>query len=485
MPLSENVSMESGLPAKFAANAEIENGQAIAAVMDVRSLEQAANFSKEIAQEEKRDRWDWFLTVLIVAGFVFLAYGVYRSAAFDPLWLAAEEHQWSRFIVRPAILWAIMGTILLGFRTIFWIRYRPFPSADFQNAPSLTIIIPAYNEGSMVSKSIESAVLAVYPKDRLEVLVIDDGSTDDTWKYIQRAVDKYPGRLTPIRFPKNRGKRDALAEGFSKAKGEIVVTIDSDSVIDPRALLAIAGPFRNPKVGAVAGRVAVYNRRHGLIPRMLHVRYILSFDLLRAVESSYQTVYCCPGALTAYRTSVVREVLEGWSTQTFWGVPCTYGEDRALTNFILEAGFHTVYQRTATVHTVAPETYGKLCKMFLRWDRSYIREEIRFQSIVWKRPLTSRCIALCDRLITNFRYPVNYAVLFLMIFLVFSKPLLMLRLLSAIGIFAFFNMLYFLRSERSADFLYGIIYAYFGFFTLFWVFPYALLTIRARSWLTR
>lgn len=477
--------MESGLPAKFAANAEIENGQAIAAVMDVRSLEQAANFSKEIAQEEKRDRWDWFLTVLIVAGFVFLAYGVYRSAAFDPLWLAAEEHQWSRFIVRPAILWAIMGTILLGFRTIFWIRYRPFPSADFQNAPSLTIIIPAYNEGSMVSKSIESAVLAVYPKDRLEVLVIDDGSTDDTWKYIQRAVDKYPGRLTPIRFPKNRGKRDALAEGFSKAKGEIVVTIDSDSVIDPRALLAIAGPFRNPKVGAVAGRVAVYNRRHGLIPRMLHVRYILSFDLLRAVESSYQTVYCCPGALTAYRTSVVREVLEGWSTQTFWGVPCTYGEDRALTNFILEAGFHTVYQRTATVHTVAPETYGKLCKMFLRWDRSYIREEIRFQSIVWKRPLTSRCIALCDRLITNFRYPVNYAVLFLMIFLVFSKPLLMLRLLSAIGIFAFFNMLYFLRSERSADFLYGIIYAYFGFFTLFWVFPYALLTIRARSWLTR
>lgn len=477
--------MESGLPAKFAANAEIENGQAIAAVMDVRSLEQAENFSREIAQEEKRDRWDWFLTVLIVAGFIFLAYGVYRSAAFDPLWLAAEEHQWSRFIVGPAILWAIMGTILLGFRTIFWIRYRPFPSADFQNAPSLTIIIPAYNEGSMVSKSIESAVLAVYPKDRLEVLVIDDGSTDDTWKYIQRAVDKYPGRLTPIRFPKNRGKRDALAEGFSKAKGEIVVTIDSDSVIDPRALLAIAGPFRNPKVGAVAGRVAVYNRRHGLIPRMLHVRYILSFDLLRAVESSYQTVYCCPGALTAYRTSVVREVLEGWSTQTFWGVPCTYGEDRALTNFILEAGFHTVYQRTATVHTVAPETYGKLCKMFLRWDRSYIREEIRFQSIVWKRPLTSRCIALCDRLITNFRYPVNYAVLFLMIFLVFSKPLLMLRLLSAIGIFAFFNMLYFLRSERSADFLYGIIYAYFGFFTLFWVFPYALLTIRARSWLTR
>ncbi|HEV2289550.1 MAG TPA: glycosyltransferase family 2 protein [Candidatus Acidoferrales bacterium] len=470
---------------KLAADAEIEREPVTVAEMDPLSLAQAEAFSKEIAREERRDRWDWFLTALIVAGFIFLAYEVYRSAAFDPLWLAAEEHQWSRFIVHPALLWAIMGTILLGFRTIFWIRYRPFPSANFENAPSLTVIIPAYNEGAMVLKSIESAVLAVYPKDRLEILVIDDGSADDTWEYIKRATEKFPDRLTPIRFSKNRGKRDALAEGFSRAKGEIVVTVDSDSVIDPRALLAIAGPFRNPQIGAVAGRVAVYNRRHGLIPRMLHVRYILSFDLLRAVESSYQTVYCCPGALTAYRTSVVREVLERWSTQTFWGVPCTYGEDRALTNYILEAGFHTVYQRTATVHTVAPETYGKLCKMFLRWDRSYIREEIRFQSIVWKRPLTSRCIALCDRLITNLRYPVNYAILFLMIFLVFGKPLLMLRLFSAIGIFAFFNMLYFLRSERSADFLYGILYAYFGFFTLFWIFPYALLTLRARSWLTR
>jgi hyaluronan synthase len=166
-------------------------------------------------------------------------------------------------------------------------------------------------------------------------------------------------------------------------------------------------------------------------------------------------------------------------------VPCTYGEDRALTNFILEAGFHTVYQRTAVVHTVAPETYGKLCKMFLRWDRSYIREEIRFQSIVWKRPLVPRCIALCERLITNLRYPVNYAVLFLLVYLAFGKPFMILRLLTVIGLMSFFNMLYFLRSERSMDFLYGILYAYFGFFTLFWIFPYAFFTIRARSWLTR
>ncbi|MHB8525531.1 MAG: glycosyltransferase family 2 protein [Candidatus Acidiferrales bacterium] len=476
---------ESGPRAKFAVEPEIGDNPVLAGTLDPRLIENADSFSREIAQEEARDHWDWILTGVIVLGFALLVYEVYHYAAFDPLLNAAEEHRWARFIVRPTMLWTIMGTVLLGFRTIFWLRYRPFPSASFENAPRITVIIPAYNEGEMVMKSIASVALAAYPAERLEILVIDDGSTDDTWSYIERTAAQFPGRVTPIRFAKNRGKREALAEGFVKASGEIVVTIDSDSAIEPRALLAIAGPFRDPKIGAVAGKVAVYNRRHGIIPRMLHVRYILSFDLLRAVESSYRTVYCCPGALTGYRTSVVRSVLERWSAQTFWGVPCTYGEDRALTNFILEAGFHTVYQRSAVVHTIAPETYGKLCKMFLRWDRSYIREEIRFQSIVWKRPLVPRCIALCDRLITNLRYPVNYSALFLLIYLAFGKPFMVLRLLTVIGVMSFFNMLYFLRSERSMDFLYGILYAYFGFFTLFWIFPYAFFTLRSRSWLTR
>ncbi|HEV2489723.1 MAG TPA: glycosyltransferase [Candidatus Acidoferrales bacterium] len=477
--------METGSHSKFGAPADLGNSQYVTAALDPASLEHLRAFPRDLAHEESRDRWDGLLGTVIVLGFFVVVFEVYRLAAFDPVVAAAEQHQWMKFITRPSILWTIMGTILLGFRTIFWFRYRPFPSATLDDAPSLTVIIPAFNEGAMVMKSIESAALAVYPRDRLEILVVDDGSTDDTWKFIQRAAARFPGRVTPIRFLQNRGKRDALAEGFRRAHGDIVVTVDSDSVVEPRALLAAAGPFRDPEVGAVAGKVAVYNRRHGIIPRMLHVRYILSFDLLRAVESSYRTVYCCPGALTAYRTSVIRRVLKRWSTQTFWGVPCTYGEDRALTNFILEAGFHTVYQRSAVVHTVAPETYSKLCKMFLRWDRSYIREEIRFQSIVWKRPLGARCIALCERLITNFRYPVNYAALFLLAYLVFGKPVIFLRLIAVIGVMSFFNMLYYLRSERSMDFLYGVLYSYFAFFALFWIFPYAFMTLRARSWLTR
>jgi hyaluronan synthase len=427
----------------------------------------------------------WIIRITIIICLLFISYKSLTGAIFEPVYFAIKSAQWSRIIVRPSLLWIIMGILLLTFRTILWILYRPFPSLEPQEAPFLTVIIPAYNEGAMVRKAIDSVANDTYPLERLEILAVDDGSKDDTWQHIHRAALKYPSLVTAIRFPENRGKRAALEEGFRRARGEIVVTIDSDSVIEKGTLLSIAGPFLNPKVGAVAGKVAVYNRYQGLIPRMLHVRFILSFDFLRATQSVYGTVYCCPGALSAYRVSVVRDVLEEWMNQTFLGTKCTYGEDRALTNLILSRGFNAVYQRTAVVHTVVPWTYEKLYKMYLRWDRSYIREEIVFARIVWKRPLVICIIALWDKLMTNLRYPVGYASLVMLIILSLSDPLTIFRLLFAMGLISFFNMLYYLHSEHSWDFVYGILYAYFSFFALIWVFPYAAATVRSRSWMTR
>src|SRR5512135_2885715 len=402
--------------------------------------------SDRIAPDSQKT--DWALRLLIVLCLCSLVYFSVSSEIFQPMLHAVQKRHWGRFFVRPSMLWALMGTVMLGFRTLLWFRYRSYKPADIPNAPSLTVIIPAYNEGAMVGKSVTSVVSANYPPDRLEIIVVDDGSTDDTWTHIERVAARYPDLVTKIRFPKNRGKRAALAEGFLRARGEVVVTIDSDSVINKETLLAIAGPFRNPRVGAVAGKVLVYNRRSGLIPRMLHVRYILSFDFLRAVQSTYRTVYCCPGALSAYRTAAVLQVLDAWKNQTFLGVPCTYGEDRSMTNFMLSLGYDVVYQRTAVVHTKVPETYSKLCRMFLRWDRSYVKEEIRFARIVWSRPPLPRLIALFDGLITNLRYPVGYLVLAMLVFMTVNDPLTIPRLLVSIGFMSFLNVLYYLRSER-------------------------------------
>jgi len=429
--------------------------------------------------------WDWLLRGAIVTGLLIILHASISGRIFSPLLKRVELEGLLAIILQPSALWMTMGTLLLIYRTILWFRYRPFASATMEDAPTLTVVIPAYNEGQMVSKSIDSVAAAHYPKDRLEIFVIDDGSRDDTWIHIQAAAARHSDVVTALQFKQNRGKREALATAFRQAKGEIVVTIDSDSVIESGTLLAMAGPFRDPKIGSVAGKVAVYNRKQGIIPRMLHVRFILSFDFLRAAESTFGNVYCTPGALSAYRTSVVREVLEPWLNQTFLGVRSTYGEDRAMTNFVFERGYDSVYQNSAVVHTIVPTTYTKLCKMYLRWERSYIREDLHFFTILWKRPLKARIIAIIDKTITNLRYPVTYVVLSGIVFFAFQHPAVLLRMLFVIGAASLFYSLYYLRSERSLDLIYGVLYAYFSLVALTWIFPFAAVTVRARSWMTR
>jgi len=431
------------------------------------------------------DAWDIFLRIVILLFLGLILYASIVSYAFEPVANMIERHEWSGFIVRPSALWMIMGMLLLLFRTLLWYRYHPAAPVTMDTAPFLTVVIPAYNEGAMVAQTIDSVAAAIYPRNRIEVIAVDDGSRDDTWHHIQQAAARHPNLVTAVHFEQNRGKRAALETGFRRARGEIVVTIDSDSVIERGTLLAIAGPFRDPKVGAVAGKVCVHNRHAGLIPRMLHVRFVLSFDFLRATQSVFRTVYCTPGALSAYRTEVVQRVLDRWVNQTFMGVRSDIGEDRSMTNFILEQGYDTVYQRSAVVQTIAPTSYSQLCKMYLRWDRSFLREELRFARIVWLRPWRWRLIALTDTLITNLRYPIIYAALGLLLVGIVEDPEVLLRVLLVIGLMSLLYTLYYLRSERSLDFVYGIAYSYFAFFALTWIFPYAVLSMRKRGWLTR
>jgi hyaluronan synthase len=181
----------------------------------------------------------------------------------------------------------------------------------------------------------------------------------------------------------------------------------------------------------------------------------------------------------------VRTVLEPWLKQRFLGAQATVGEDRALTNDIMRLGYDSIYQRTAVVLTIVPTTYKKLSRMLLRWNRSFIREELRFALIVWKRPLHARLIALFDSIITDLRYPVAYLTLILLGTAFLHDMRVLPRVLVAIGVISFFYSLYYLRSERSFNIVYGVLYEYFSFFLLFWIFPWALVSVRARGWMTR
>ena len=433
-----------------------------------------------------RDLFDALLITAIVAGLLVLFYLAFATPLLESLTTEIKRGNWQSLLMRPTFLWLCMGLILLSIRTFLWLTYRPVAFCPDDQLPFITVIIPAYNEGPMVERAIESVARSDYPRERLEIIAVDDGSADTTWRYMQTAARRHPGLIATLQFAENRGKRAALAEGFRRAGGSIVVTMDSDSILQRQALRALVAPFVSSRVGAVAGHVAVLNRRASLLTRMLQVRFVLGFDFLRSAQSTYGTVYCCPGALSAYRIDAVRTVLERWQNQTFLGVPCTYGEDRALTNMLLEQGYDSVYQCNAVVHTIVPESYTRTCKMLLRWTRSYIREETHFLArVVWKRPRIKRTFALAESIVANLRYPVGYAAIVLWLFRTYHDPHTVVRMLFAVGAAACFYSLYYLRTERSWNFVYGILYAYFSLFCLTWIFPYALATVKARGWLTR
>lgn len=211
----------------------------------------------------------------------------------------------------------------------------------------------------------------------------------------------------------------------------------------------------------MSGKVAVHNLEQGLIPRMLQFTYMLSFDFPRAAEPQFHTVFCSLGAA------------------------CTFGEDRALAKHLLAQGYDSVYQSNAVVRTLVPTTYVKLCKMFLRWNRSFVREELRLALILWRRPLKYRLIVLWDKITTNVRYPRQWVGLGAILFLVAQNPLRLPLLLGSIAIASLPFMLFYLRSDRSWIALHGLPYAFFSFLALPRILPYALLTLRSRSWLTR
>lgn len=426
------------------------------------------------------------ISVLLTVGSFIIASIYYGS--FIRLWeITVSKGKVFSFFTYASISYSLITLMYLGFRTFLWLVYKPYTLKTENNLPFVSIIIPAYNEGSLVEKAIKAAVESGYPQNKLEVICVDDGSKDDTFLYMQKARARYPDNITLIKLPHNMGKRHALYNGFKNAKGDIFITIDSDSIIEKGSINNIIAPFlENKQIGAVAGNVKVLNKNESLIPKMLSVSFILSFDFTRACQSTYGAVLCCPGAFSAYRADIVKGVVEQWLNERFLGQVCTYGEDRALTNLILKSGFYTVYQNNAVVYTKVPSSYDKLTKMYLRWERSNIRESIILSTFILKKYRSKhRLLPLINFVIVNMRYPFQYYAFIFLFLNLALYPANIFRYLSVVGIISLIYMVYYIREEKNSEFIYGVLYSYFSIFTLQWIFPYAMFTLRNKSWMTR
>jgi hyaluronan synthase len=421
---------------------------------------------------------------------VILAIGAFLSffTDFRSVWYAIEEIPLGNFILLLSQIFLVTNLAAFIWRIILCFKYQPTSPCVNEDLPTCSVIVPAYNEGRQVFATIKSIVQSDYPPEKMSILCIDDGSEDDTWQWFKKAAKEFPGRIRLFRQPHNKGKRQALYKGFKHGKGDVLVTIDSDSIVESQTIRHLVSPFvRNPRVGAVAGNVRILNRQEGIIPKMLEVAFAYSFDFLRAGQSVIDSVMCTPGALSAYRRKVVLNVLFEWLNQKFCGRPANIGEDRAMTNLILRSGYYVHYQRKAVVQTTSPVTFIKLWKMLLRWARSNIRETIVISRFVFFKFRETGAtglrinvlISLINLTLGQLMHLSAVALLIYLPWIVGSNLIVGAAVAScAPGIF------YAVRYKSNYA-IWALPYSFFWMLCLSWISLYALVSPYKNEWMTR
>lgn len=422
------------------------------------------------------------LMVLSVATFI------YFQGDIEKIHLQRMATWWGASINYIALTLLIMQVSFLAYLLILYIKYKPVKAVTNDELPTCTVIVPAYNEGKLVYETLLSLADSNFPADKLQILAVDDGSKDDTWQWMLKAKTILGDRLTIYQQPKNMGKRHALYLGFKEGTGAVFVTVDSDSIVNENTLRNLVSPFAgNKKCGAVAGNVRVLNKEKGLIPKMLNVSFVFSFEFVRSAQSALGSVLCTPGALAAYRRDAVMNCLEDWMNQTFRGQPSDIGEDRAITNMILKQGLHVLFQKNAYVYTNIPEKFNSLYKMFIRWERSNVRENImmsKFAFTKFRKESTagSRILLSMQWIKVIMAYPL----LLLLLFFVVTHPILFVcTSLAGIFIFSSIQMIFYAKKYNIAEAFLAYTYSVFYLFTLFWITPYAIATASRSGWLTR
>lgn len=364
--------------------------------------------------------------------------------------------------------------------------YRPdrTPMTEAE-LPHLVIAVPAFNEQEHVEDTIDALFRVDYPADRLRVVVVDDGSSDETWERIRASAVRHP-QLDGIRFSRNRGKRAAMAAAVRAADGaDLVVFVDSDSVLEPQALRELVRPFhgeRADRVAAVTGQADVQNPGTNLLTRLQQVRYFAAFRVIKAAESRYGKVTCASGCFSAYRRSDLLAVLPEWENQRFLGQEATFGDDRALTNALLRRGRDVVYQSTAVSATLVPDRWRAFLRQQLRWKKSWLRETLHVVRFAWRWPLLASFGVYASVAFQLLGPLVALHSLVLRPVFLDGSPWLYLVGLQVVAVL--YGLLY-AGVRRSPHWWGGIAYAFVYSALISWQIYWAMLTQRNTSWGTR
>lgn len=254
------------------------------------------------------------------------------------------------------IFWVVLalGLARSAFILVLVVRHRRIPPIHTHETPKVAYVVPAYNEENAVGNCLKTLLKTEY--GNFEIIVVDDGSTDDTFEEVQKLSTD---RRIRVFAQLNHGKWGALNTAIRNTDAEILVCIDADTQVRPDALGHLVKHFSNPRVGAVAGKVVVGNRVN-LLTRLQALEYVTAQNFERRAHDMLNSMLVVPGALGAWRTEALRRA--GMYSAD------TVTEDADMTVAVNRAGYRITYEDEAVAYTEVPETVRLLLSQRLRWS---------------------------------------------------------------------------------------------------------------------
>src|SRR5687767_3019129 len=269
--------------------------------------------------------------------------------------------------VGVTFLLAFLILLVLRYVVLLWLSYLHHIGTrnEERGSPadaSVSILVPAFNEGPVIEAAIGSLLELDWPS--FEIIVIDDGSTDDTYERACTLEGTHGAATVRVIRKANAGKASALNTGLAVASSPFVLCMDADSRLSRDTLRRAMRHFRNPRIGAVAGNVKVVNRGT-LWTRLQALEYLEGLNMARRAQGFLRVVNIIPGPIGVFRREVLLRV-GGYDTDTF-------AEDADLTLKVLSDGWHVAYDEGAIAYTEAPERIVDLVKQRYRWTRGILQ----------------------------------------------------------------------------------------------------------------
>lgn len=276
-------------------------------------------------------------------------------------------------LISTASIWVllIVSIFLTVAGYIYYLKWAktPLPELDDQEAPFVSIMVPAHNEGIVIVKTVEALLNFNYPHDRYEIIVINDNSSDNSAELLSQLQQQHSQRqfhvINTDHITGGKGKSNALNIGFQSAKGDVIAIYDADNTPEPNALRYLVAELQqNDEYGAVIGKFRTRNKDINLLTRFINIE-TLSFQWMAQAGRSQLFKLCTiPGTNFVVRRNII-EAIGGWDEKAL-------AEDTEISFRIYMMGYRIKFQPAAVTWEQEPQTFGVWFRQRTRWVKGNI-----------------------------------------------------------------------------------------------------------------